>query len=650
MEPKPKRKKVLQRYRVEYTKEWPCIHKSTKSEHYVFCTVCACDFMIQHGGRDDCRRHIESKKHVDNGRLRHENKPISDFFPQNNDENAVMKAEMLFTSFVIEHNVAIASTDHAGALFRAMFPDSKIAKKYGSARTKTSAIIQDLAKKTQRDIVKFLQKNPFSIATDGSNDNDDNKLYPLVISYFNESEGKIDTLLLSICQTSDNTGEGIFNVLKDEFSKKDIPWNNCLSFASDNANTMVGHIKGVVAFLRKIQPSIIHIGCACHLIHLAAKKATSKLASVDIEEFLVKLYYYLDKSSKRKNCFKLCQAVCDSKPHKILKYVSTRWLSLLDSVNRVLEQWDALQHYFCVENNVNSSIKSNLENPMCKLYCLFLSNILPVFNSLNLSLQQEAPLVHILQKKLVSLFMDLIVRFVKPTALKEDAESILDISFNKRSHQKDNDEIVIGAKARSFIFEEKLTDHQLTQFYSEVRNFYCTACDYILKKFPLKEEILKHAEVADISARKTASSASVTFFAKKFSSILTEEELNLLETEFASYQFENFNDLSYERMDSGWHQISQIINPVSGQKKYIALPKLMLAVLLIPHSNAITERVFSIVRKNQTEFRPSLDLTVLNALLVEKVKCSSTKEKCFQRTFSEEQLKSAKKATKLSLQ
>ena len=52
----------------------------------------------------------------------------------------VIGAEVKFTSFVLEHNLPIAVVDHAGPLFRSMFPDSKIAQYYGSGRTKTTSI------------------------------------------------------------------------------------------------------------------------------------------------------------------------------------------------------------------------------------------------------------------------------------------------------------------------------------------------------------------------------------------------------------------------------------------------------------------------------------------------------------------------------
>lgn len=89
-----------------------------------------------------------------------------------------------------------------------------------------------MAKSTQSEIVNDLKNHVFSIATEDSNDNDDNKLYPIVVSHFNESAGKISIVLLFLCQTSINTSEEIFNILSGELRKKEIKWAKCLSFLS----------------------------------------------------------------------------------------------------------------------------------------------------------------------------------------------------------------------------------------------------------------------------------------------------------------------------------------------------------------------------------------------------------------------------------
>ena len=331
--------------------------KSTR-EHYAYCKYCKQDFSIQHGGRDDCRRHIKSKKHVDYSKLQSGNHKVSSFFETKESpiELQVTNAEVLFTNFLIEQNVPIAVSDHAGSLFRKMFPDSEIAKKYWCARTKTSAIIGNLAKDTTSSIAEKLQNTPYACATDGSNDVN-TQLYPLVIRYFNKDIDKIMTALLSMPSCNEScTGEHIFNLMNREFVKYDISWTNCLSFGCDNASVMTGKYKGVAKFVADQNGSVFISGCPCHLVHIAAHKAAEKLP-IKFEDLLIDIYYYLDKSSKRNLELKNCQLMCEIKAHKILKHVATRWLSLGKCLDRLFEQWDALNIFFKQEFEIEKKNK-----------------------------------------------------------------------------------------------------------------------------------------------------------------------------------------------------------------------------------------------------------------------------------------------------
>lgn len=157
------------------------------------------------------------------------------------------KAEMLFTAFLVEHNLPMSSADHASALFTNMFPDSDTAKSYYCARTKSTAILKCMAEKTVSDIILTLRSSQFSVSTDGSTDQNSNKLYPIVVRYFDSSKQNIVSALLSILECSDNTGYGIFSIINQEMNRKLIPWKNCVAFGCDNTNTMIGHLNEVVA-------------------------------------------------------------------------------------------------------------------------------------------------------------------------------------------------------------------------------------------------------------------------------------------------------------------------------------------------------------------------------------------------------------------
>jgi hypothetical protein len=178
------------------------------------------------------------------------------YFTKDNDYS-VTKAEVGFTTFLMEHSIPFSVADHATKLFHKIFPDSAIAKKYACSRTKTSKLVEILGTDTNKHICDTLKSSPFSLATDGSTDYDDVKLYPIVVRLFDESCGRVVSVLVSIkeCNKS-STGENIFNLMKEEIEKNDIPWSNLVSFATDNASVMVGRHKGVAAFLLKKSPAI----------------------------------------------------------------------------------------------------------------------------------------------------------------------------------------------------------------------------------------------------------------------------------------------------------------------------------------------------------------------------------------------------------
>lgn len=60
-----------------------------------------------------------------------------------------------------------------------------MAKKYSCGRTKTSAIINEMAKDVRQCMVLDLNGKAYTVSTDGSNDVD-MKLYPIVLTYLDE--------------------------------------------------------------------------------------------------------------------------------------------------------------------------------------------------------------------------------------------------------------------------------------------------------------------------------------------------------------------------------------------------------------------------------------------------------------------------------
>ena len=71
----------------------------------------------------------------------------------------------------------------------------------------------------------------------------------------------------------------------------------------------------------------------------------------------------------------------------------------------------------------------------------------------------------------------------------------------------------------------------------------------------------------------------------------------------------------------------------------------MMVILSVSHSNAEDERIFSVVRKNSTEFRSSLTTSVLSDTLVNKLYWQAAGIPCYQRELKPELLQKCKRAT-----
>ena len=278
-------------------------------------------------------------------------------------------------------------------------------------------------------------------------------------------------------QSNDATGEAINKMINAELLRLKISLDRCVSFSSDNAANMIGKNKGLTAFISNKNPHIKFIGCCCHLLHRALQKASKVAIPVDIEFFVIQIYYYLDKSSKRKHELVAYQQLCNEKIHKILKHVNTRWLSLETSLGRIIEQWEPLKLFFNPEDNTSDksmqyiTIKEMFLDNKTKLYALFLSNIIPQFNNINKSLQQEKTCIHVLKETLFSLYFNLIARFVTPAAV-EKSDSILSLNYKKPKNQKLNDDIVIGAKTRQYLNTSGLSPEEKEQFFSCEKKFF----------------------------------------------------------------------------------------------------------------------------------------------------------------------------------
>ena len=180
-----------------------------------------------------------------------------------------------------ESNIQMAFADKLSDVFKDLFPDSKIAKEYGSKRTKATCILnQALAPHFLKDTAEVTKNDFFSLSTDGSNDTNTEKMNPLTVRLYDVNRNCVVPRFLDMCCTSGKdcgTAGIIFNKTDSKITEFDVPWNNCVGFSVNNTSVNLGTRNSILSRVLVKNASCYFMGCPCHIIHNTANKGAEHL-------------------------------------------------------------------------------------------------------------------------------------------------------------------------------------------------------------------------------------------------------------------------------------------------------------------------------------------------------------------------------------
>lgn len=144
-------------------------------------------------------------------------------------------------TLLVQNNLPLAVADELTPLFRDIFADSEVGRKYASRQTKTACIINGaVAPYFQQLLVKAMKTQPYALSIDGSSDSSVEKMNPLTVRFFDHQYGMVTTHFLDMCMSSSSTAEAIFAKIEEVLTKHDIPWNNCIAIGLDNTSVNMG--------------------------------------------------------------------------------------------------------------------------------------------------------------------------------------------------------------------------------------------------------------------------------------------------------------------------------------------------------------------------------------------------------------------------
>jgi hypothetical protein len=395
----PKQKKNKNYYSEKWQESYSWLVKGRR-EGVGKCIACNSEFSIVNGGKFDVKKHQQTVKHKTNFELFSKNTSLRQYFNPTSTSSfstelkrQTAASEATFVFHTVKHSHSYRSADCSSDIFPVLFRDSKIANGFTCGRTKTSKIITNVLAKASVEllIAELKGGRSFSIGTDASNKGNI-KMFPLVCRYFSKEAGGIQTKLLSFFNSQQETSKDIAGCLLQKLKESNLSPTNVISFCGDNASVNFGCHQSVFVELQKANHDLIGMGCLCHVLHNAVKNA-SKLLKVDIEAIILRTYSEFSSHSKRLEVLKEFYFFCDMEFAELLRHVPTRWLTLLPASEKLYVNFEPVKSYFLSQDSCPPFLRSFFELELAETYLCFFSNISSSVQKVILVLEQDGPII-----------------------------------------------------------------------------------------------------------------------------------------------------------------------------------------------------------------------------------------------------------------
>lgn len=619
--PAPKRK-CIPSGRGKFKMSWKLpegIGSSSKGDKHAFCKLCKSHISISHGGLNDITRHVSGAVHKQRLQDVAGSTSLMMVLSTQSQSHKVMLAEVLFSKYIAMHNIPFQAADHFSDLVKTMFPDSSIAKDFACKHTKSRSIVcEALDPHYKKLVLSSLTNSLYSLLCDESNDRGATvKLLTILVRAFDHDKGVIKTRHLDTVATAELSASGIFSSIEKVLHQCGLEFSNMVSFVSDTCSVMKGVRNGVIAKIRQKQPKVIDIHCVCHIINLVVKSAVKTLP-FKVDELLVDVFFHFHHSTKRVSALHEYAEFCQVEFKAILRHCETRWLSLTQSLKRTLDMWEPLLSYFkshpdSEKSGKVKSITAALNDPFTKVWFQFLTNVLVTFDKYNVLFQTtKASTVHKVHAESERLLRTVLSFFVKPQVIRLTTD-ITSISYTDPSIHLPNSDIFVGDDTAALLLHlHENEGESVDRFYVGVKKFYQAVIKKLLEKFDFKSNLFRALRLLDPHE---CQDLSLDMFSEIGKLLPISFDGAAVRLEFREFVADcNVSSASNSDAIEYWLRVSGMQSPL-GDYKYANLGKLALDLLAIPTSNADSERVFSLVRRIQTEFRSRLLPETISAIV-----------------------------------
>ena len=172
---------------------------------------------------------------------------------------------------------------------------------------------------------------------------------------------ELQNRIIAISALKDSSrGEALFEIVNEKiFMNNEIIKENLIGLTHDNANSLSGEDNGLIGLIRKERENFVFdLADPCHCVSLALKHSL-KAIPAKVMNFVDNIHNYFFLPSKKAKLLRIQEEKL--RPKLLLKdFVETRWLSLGQSLERMLKMWDSKASKECLKCGTPSKITGNL--------------------------------------------------------------------------------------------------------------------------------------------------------------------------------------------------------------------------------------------------------------------------------------------------
>jgi len=346
----------------------------------------------------------------------------------------------------------------------------------------------------------------------------------------------------------------------------------------------------------------------------------------DIKDFIDGIHHHFV-SPQRKA--RLARIQANLGENKLLpkNYIKTRWLSLGESLSRLLKIWGSLIIYMETGKNEEGLKKFDfkyyldlLQDQLFFLKIVFLTNIINRINETNIKLQSQSVEIQHLKSELLQLFQWMTKLIVMPEKIPQDALEIMNIDWKDETNIGDlllnNDNFISYISEMIDVRLQKLQEKSIkkkqqkefiTLFQSLIKEILFQLSYYL----PLKDQVIQISDFVTLRGSNHQIEQKILNFNDTFNVFPKEQKPELIKEIMSLVNLDITKELDTAKLSSLY-----LWDLIERRSDFSYLPQIFRIAHSLPISSATVEQTFSVMKLMKTAIRNRLQESTLQSLLM----------------------------------